>query len=87
MEGLKESVNLRVTSVSFAWLTRHVIVPPIIKKKKKDYRGRVDLKKRMENSSLYNVTPKCSISLEEVWMILPNPSIPHKKETACPKTT
>lgn len=35
MEGLKESVNLRVTSVSFAWLTRHVIVPPIIKKKKK----------------------------------------------------
>lgn len=35
MEGLKESVNLRVTSVSFAWLTRHVIVPPIIKKKKR----------------------------------------------------
>lgn len=35
MEGLKESGNLRVTSMNFAWLIRYIIVPPITKRRKK----------------------------------------------------
>ena len=47
----------------FAWLARYIVLPPIIKKKKKNKGGKVDLKKKYGESSF----PQCdSQGLEEI---------------------